>query len=166
MTSRLDCTNLRVAAISVALTLMTVVAPAFAQSTLLPPACAGKTGAQLDQCVRDLTQPTDSDIFQPIEQKVDPRQLFNCLTVNRADEGFCIARNEIILECRRPAKYPDFDACANRLAARPQLPLAADCAQVAPAQRNQCALRNKVFKECLNDPWLYFICLGEKMHAK
>ncbi len=141
-------------------------AAAHAQSTLLPPECAGKTGQQLDQCVRDITQTMNFGGFEPTEQKADPRQLLNCLTVNRADEGFCIARNEIILECRNPAKHPDFDACANRLVTRPQLPRAADCARVVPAQRKQCALRNKLFDECLNDPWLYFICLGEKIHAK
>ena len=133
---------------------------------MLPPACAGKTGAQLDLCVRDIFLPTGPEVFEATEQKTDPRRLLNCLMVNRADEGFCIARNEIILECRTPAKYPDFDACANNLITRPQLPRAADCARVAPAKRNQCALRNKVFNDCLSDPWLYFICLGEKMNAK
>ena len=137
-----------------------------AQTTLLPPACAGKTGAQLDQCVRDITLPMGPEILELTEQKADPRQLLNCLMVNRADEGFCIARNEIILECRNPIKYTDFDACANRLVTRPRLPRAAECAHVAPAQRNRCAARNKVFSECLKDPWLYFICLGEKINAK
>ena len=142
-------------------------ATAHAQSTLLPPACAGKTGAQLDQCVRDLTLPTGPDRFEPAAQlPPDPSQLLNCLMVNRADENFCIWRNEIILECRNRAKYPDFDTCTARLIERPQLPRAADCARVAPSQRSQCALRNKSFSECLKDPWRYFICLGEKMQSK
>ncbi len=142
------------------------VAAASAQSTLLPPECAGKTGAQLDQCVRDITQTHTMGKFEPTEQKVDPRQLLNCGTVNPADESFCIARNQVILECRVPAKHPDFEACANRLMSRPQPPRVADCSRVAPAQRNRCQARNKIFTECVKDPWLYFVCLGEKMSLK
>jgi len=52
----------------------------------------------------------------------------------------------------------------DRLITRPQLPRAADCARSAPAERNRCALRNKVFGECFANPWLYFECLGEKMN--
>ncbi len=149
-----------------ALVLSVCAAMASAQTTLLPPACAGKTGAQLDLCVRDVTLPMGPEILELTEQKADPRQFLNCQWVNRADEGFCIAHNEIILECRTPAKHPDFDACANRLITRPQPPRAADCTRLPPAQRNQCTLRNKVFNECLSDPWRYFICLGEKMNAR
>ena len=137
-------------------------AAALAQSTILPPECKGKTGAQLDQCVRDVTQPATFDGAEPFTEKVDPRRLLNCLKIYRADESFCIARNEIILECRNYTKHPDFDACATRLITRPQLPRAADCTRAAPAERNRCVLRNKVFGECLANPWLYFECLGEK----
>lgn len=141
-------------------------AGASAQTTLTPPECAGKTGQQLDQCVRDITQPSTFGSFEPYEQKPDPSQLLNCLMVNRADEGFCIARNEIILACRNRVKNPDFDACVTRLIGRPQLPRAADCARVPAAQRNRCTLRNKAFEECLADPYRYFICLGDKINAK
>jgi hypothetical protein len=137
-----------------------------AQSTLLPPQCAGKTGAQLDQCVRDLTAPTGVEVFEPIEAKTDLRALLNCNMVNRADQGFCIARNEIILECRKPARYADFDACAGQLISRPQQPRIADCSPAAAGQQNACTLRNKYMTECLKDPWLYFMCLGEKMYSK
>lgn len=150
----------------VAIMLWSTAALAQAQSTLLPPQCAGKTGAQLDQCVRDLTAPTGVEIFEPIEQKTDPRALLNCNMINRADQGFCIARNEIILECRKPAKYANFDACVNPLIARQQRPRSAECSRAAPGQQNACALRNKYMSECLKDPWLYFICLGEKMYTK
>src|SRR4051812_45462454 len=139
---------------------------AHAQSTLLPPSCAGKTGAELDQCVRDLTVPTGATQFQPIEQHPDPSQLLNCLMVNRADENFCIAHNEILLECRQRNRHPDFDACTSRLIERQQLPVAADCSRVAAANRNECGLRNKFFAECQQDPWRYFICLGQKIYAK
>ncbi|MDB5808773.1 MAG: hypothetical protein JWN94_895, partial [Betaproteobacteria bacterium] len=132
---------------------------AHAQSTLMPPECAGKTSAQLDQCVRDLTRPTAIDQIEPVVQ--DSSQMLNCTMVNRADEGFCIARNEIVLECRKAGKYPDFNACANRLVERPQRPVTADCSRVVSAKRNECALRNKFFAECLRDPWRYFTCLGE-----
>lgn len=147
----------------IALVISIVAAASHAQSTLLPPECAGKAGAQLDQCVRDVTQPSNTGAFEPLEQKPDPRQLLNCLTANPADEGFCIARNEIVLNCSNPAKHPDFEACVKPLMERPPLPLAANCSRVASAQRSRCALRNTVFKECLKDPWLYFACLGEKM---
>jgi hypothetical protein len=143
-----------------------VAATAADRSTLLPPQCAGKTGAALDECVRDLTAPTGVDVFEPREAKPDPRTLLNCNLLNPADQGFCIARNEIIIECRKPGKYPDFDACVSRLISRPPLPRVADCPQPAAGQPNACALRNKYVAECLKDPWLYFMCLGEKMSAR
>jgi hypothetical protein len=140
-------------------------APA-APSTLLPPQCAGKTGASLDECVRDLTAPTGVDVFEPSEAKPDPRTLLNCNILIPADQGFCIARNEIILECRKSSKHPDFDACVSNLISRPQQPQVAECPRTATGQQNACALRNKYLTECLKDPWLYFMCLGEKMSAK
>ena len=89
----------------------------------------------------------------------------NCNMVNRADQGFCIAHNEIALECGKP-KYREFDACVVSLIGRPQLPRAGDCQREAPTQRDFCGRRNKFFAECLKDPWLYFICLGEKLYPK
>src|SRR5882757_1167075 len=86
----------------VSLTLLSGTAMAQSQSTLLPPQCADKTGARLDQCVRDLTAPSGNGQFAPIDAKTDLRMLLNCNMVNPADQGFCIARNEIILECRKP----------------------------------------------------------------
>src|SRR4051812_30978623 len=80
-----------------------------AQGTLLPPQCAGKSGAQLDQCVRDLTAPSSVEQFESVEQKPNPAALMNCNLAIPADQGFCIAHNEIVLECRTPKKYPDFD---------------------------------------------------------
>ena len=149
-----------------AIALFSTAAMAQGQSTLLPPECKGKTSAALDQCVRELTVPTGSEFFEPIEQKTDPRALLNCNLINRADQGFCISRNEIILECRKPARYSDFNACANRLIVRLQSPRAAECARAAPGQREACVVRNKVMGECLKEPWLYFICLGEKLYPK
>ncbi|MEO8441836.1 MAG: hypothetical protein ABI547_05070 [Betaproteobacteria bacterium] len=142
------------------------IAATAAPSTLLPPECAGKTGAALDQCVRDLTAPTGVDVFEPIEAKPDPRTLLNCNLLISADQGFCIARNEIILECRKPGKYPDFGACVSRLISRQQQPRIADCSRAAAGRQNACALRNKHLPECLKDPWLYFMCLGEKTYPK
>ena len=149
-----------------AVTLWSMGALAQAQSTLLPPQCAGKTGAQLDQCVRDLTAPTASEHFEFIQPKTDPKALLNCNMLNRADQGFCIARNEIIIECRKPAKYASFDACVSGLITRPQRPHVADCSRAAAGQRDACGLRNKYMAECLKDPWQYFICLGEKMYTR
>ena len=136
------------------------------QTKLVPPQCAGKSGALLDQCVRDSTEPTGAERFEPAERKVNPNAMLNCNTANRADQGFCIARNEIIIECRNVKKHPDFNACTNELITRPQPPRVADCNKVASAGRALCFKRNKVFNECLREPWLYFVCLGEKMAAK
>src|SRR4051812_10910041 len=142
--------------------------PAIAQpqSRLVPPQCAGKSGAQLDQCVRDSTEPTGAERFEPAERKINPNAMLNCNTANRADQGFCIARNEIILECRNVKKHPDFKECANELITRPQAPRVADCTSETAARRALCFKRNKVFNECLREPWLYFVCLGDKMAAK
>jgi hypothetical protein len=141
--------------------------PAFAadQATLLPPQCAGKNGALLDQCVRDLAVPTAIEQIEQEQAKPNPAAILNCNLVNPADQGFCIAHNEIAIECRQ-SKYPDFDACARRLITRPQPPRAAECSRVAVNQRELCAARNKVFADCLQNPWLYFLCLGDKLYAK
>src|SRR4051812_31703038 len=112
------------AASVVAAAVMSLSIPAIAQpqSKLVPPQCAGKSGAQLDQCVRDSTEPTGAERFEPAERKINPNAMLNCNTANRADQGFCIARNEIIAECRNVAKHPDFQACTNQLITRPQPP--------------------------------------------
>ena len=146
--------------------LIVCAAAAHGQSSMLPPACAGMTGEQLDHCVRDITLPQITPRLEPIEAKPDPAQLVNCLHTVRADEDFCIARNEIVLECRNLTKHPDFERCANPLVMAQTMPREANCARVAPARRQQCELRNKVFGECANDPLRYFICLAEKMNGK
>ncbi len=133
---------------------------------MLPPACAGMTGEQLDRCVRDITLPQMTTRLEPSDAKPDPAQLVNCLKTVRADEDFCIARNEIVLECRNQTKYPDFEQCASPLAMAQPRPPVADCSRAAPARRDECALRNKVFGACTGDPLRYFICLGAKMNAK
>ncbi len=166
LTGRTSPAAWRGAACAIALSASIFATAACAQSALLPPECKGKTGAELDQCVRDLTQPSGKEVTELIELVVDPRQLMNCLKTVRADEAYCIARNEIIIECQRPAKYADFDACTKGLIARQPLPRASDCNRAAPAQRNQCALRNKVFADCQSDTWRYFVCLGEKMYPQ
>ena len=140
--------------------------PAQPQSKLVPPQCAGKSGALLDQCVRDSTEPTGAERFEPAERKVNPNAMLNCNTANRADQGFCIARNEIIIECRNVKKHPDFQACTSELITRPQPPRIADCNNETTARRALCFKRNKVLSECLREPWLYFVCLGEKVAAK
>src|SRR4051812_48714991 len=118
----------RCALIAALLLLAADLAPA--QSTLMPPECAGKTGALLDQCVRDLTAPSGAEEFQPLPpQPPNPSQMIYCAMVNRADEGFCIAHNEILIECRQANKHPNFDACTRRLIERQQLPVAADCSR-------------------------------------
>ena len=133
---------------------------------MLPSACAGLTGEPLDRCVRDITLPQLTPKLEPVEAKPDPAQLVNCLTTVRADEDFCIARNEIVLECRNLARHPDFEQCAKPLVMAQSMPPVANCERVAPARRKECELRNKVFGECIDDPLRYFICLAGKMNAR
>jgi len=137
-----------------------------AQTNMLPPQCAGKKGDALDQCVREATPPVRSPHAELIEQKPDARMPANCLMVVRADQGFCIARNDAILDCRDPKKYKDFDGCLDTAMKRLPLPGAADCSRIDKTQRTACAQRNKYYKECLADPLRYFICLGEKTARK
>src|SRR4051794_36169907 len=131
--------------------------------SMMPAPCTGKTGDELDRCVRDITLPMRSEKMDPIEHKPDPTQTVNCLKVARADEEYCIARNQIILECRNGARHPDFNACANRLLSRQPLPRAADCTRQTAAMRAECTLRNDALSACVAEPLRYFICLGEKL---
>ena len=146
--------------------LMICAAAGQAQTTLLPPACAGMTGEQLDLCVREITLPQLTTRMDPTEAKPDPAQPMNCLTVVRADEDYCIARNEIVLECRNRDKHSDFEQCANPLVMAQPKPPVANCSRVAPSRRKECELRNKVFGECTSDPLRYFICLAAKINEK
>lgn len=157
---------MRAAVAGCAAVMMSLAAGVGAQSTLLPPACAGMKGDQLDRCVRDVTLPEMTTRMEPVEAKPDPAQPVNCRTVVRADEDFCIARNEIVLECRNGTKHPDFEQCATPLVMAQPKPPAADCMRVAPARRQQCEARNKVYLQCTDDPLRYFICLAEKMNAR
>jgi len=141
-------------------------AQACAQTSMLPPQCSGKTGDALDQCVREITPPTRSPHVEKVEQKTDPLQLVNCLLALHADEDFCIARNDAILECRNPKKYKDLDACVAAAMKRLQSPRVADCARADKTQKNACLQRNKFYKECFADPLRYFICLGDKTARK
>jgi hypothetical protein len=137
-----------------------------AQTSMLPPQCAGMKGDALDQCVRNATPPVITPRVEPVEQKPDPRQPVNCTLVLRPDQDFCIARNDALLECRDPRKYPDPNACLNAAMKRLLPPKAADCSRIDKTQRNACAQRNKHYQECLADPLRYFICLGEKTARK
>jgi len=134
--------------------------------SMMPAQCAGKAGDELDHCVRDITLPMRSEKMDLIEHKPDPTQTVNCLKVARADEEYCIARNQIVLECRNGAKHPDFTACANRLLSRQPPPRLADCARETPAMRADCVSRNDALAACSLEPLRYFICLGEKLSAK
>ena len=139
---------------------------AHAQMSILPPQCIGKSGEALDKCVREITAPQYTQRLEPVELKADPMELVNCLRVGRADQEFCIQRNEVILECRNRVRHPDLSKCLAVFIARPTLPRAADCSGVDRELRNECVLRNKVYGECVHDLLRYFICLGEKMSRK
>ncbi len=138
---------------------------ALAQHSMIPPPCAGKTGEALDQCVRDITPPLTVRV-NPVEPAQDPAQTVNCLRVHPADRNFCIARNEIIGECRNRVKYPDFSQCVTDYLSRLAMPRAADCSRGTSDARSECAARNKALLECKDDPLRYFGCLVGKMSRR
>ena len=112
-------------------------ATAPAQTTLLPRQCAGMTGDQLDLCVRNITLPQMVPTIEDVAVKPDPAQPMDCATVTRADEDYCIARNQIVIECRKRNKYPDFEQCANPLAAaqaKPPVYVITDIIEITDAE--------------------------------
>jgi hypothetical protein len=133
-----------------------------AQMSILPEPCIGKTGDELDRCVRDITPPQRTQSLEPADPAPNPEQMVNCLKVNPADQQFCIRRNEVILECRNQLKYPDFGQCFANYIVRAGKPVAANCQKEKPALRAQCAARNAVFGKCLADPLRYFVCIGNQ----
>jgi hypothetical protein len=149
--------------IKVALAL--AVLPAAAQVGMIPAPCVGKTGEALDKCVRDIT-PAEPPRIYVKESLPDPRGAINCQAVNPADRNFCIARNQIIGECGNRSKYPDFDQCFLRYIGNPPLPGAADCSRAKDGKINECNLRNKVYRQCIDNRVRYFDCLAEKMSRK
>jgi hypothetical protein len=117
--------------------------PAAAQSSMLPAPCAGKAGEALDNCVRDIT-PFEPPRVYAKETAPDPRRPLNCKAVDKADMNFCVARNEIVMECANQRKHPDFDQCFASYISNPPLPKAADCSRVPAEKAADCKLRNKV----------------------
>jgi hypothetical protein len=139
-------------------------AAGYAQMSILPAPCIGKTGEELDKCVRDLVPPL-STRFEPAETVPNPAQMVNCLKVDPADRGFCIARNEVIIECRNALKHPDSDRCFATYVPnimRASTPAAVKCEREKPEQRAKCASRNAVLTKCVADPLRYFLCIGQK----
>lgn len=139
---------------------------AYAQRSLLPAPCVGKTGAELDACVRDITPPQQTQRLEPVEAVEDPAQTVNCLKVHRADQAFCIQRNEVILECRNSFKYPDFRQCFDKYIASAVKPDQLYCAKEKPAARTLCVARNTGSTNCLSDPLRYFYCIVGNDNAR
>ncbi len=137
-------------------------AAGYAQMTLLPEACIGKRGDELDKCVRDLTPPYAGLRFEPVELGPNPAQMVNCLNVSVADREFCVRRNEVIVECRNAVKYRYFDRCFATYIALASKPVVADCRREKPELRAMCASRNAVFVNCFEEPLRYFICIDNK----
>ena len=132
--------------------------------SILPAPCIGKTGEELDKCVRDLVPPL-STRFEPAETALNPAQTVNCLKVDPADQLFCVARNEVVIECRNALKHPDFDRCfATYIPSvmRARAPAAVNCEREKPQQHAKCASRNAVLTECVADPLRYFLCIDRK----
>lgn len=134
-----------------------------AQMSLLPPSCAELKGDALDKCVRDISVP--QPVFRIEPSKPPPPNIAHiplCEKVLRADEVFCIGRNEIILACLNKAKYPDFYGCFDKLIPNVARPGVASCEREKPALRAMCPERNAVYAKCLDQPMGYFICLEYK----
>ena len=135
---------------------------AFAQMSLLPEPCKGKTGEELDKCVRDITPVQETPRIEPQQPADDPAQMVNCTRMHPGDLSFCIRRNEVILECRNSFKYPDFNECFKTYIARADKPAAANCQREKPEQRARCNARNTLLAKCSADPLRYFRCMDIK----
>ena len=147
------------------LALMTV--PTLAQQVPgVPKACAGKSGAALDQCVRDNTPSQIVRDLKPVNNPPKRKEFINCEQVVPADKGYCVRRNEALIECRNSGKHPDFKKCFDEIMQRAPRLRAEDCAGIKPALRAQCPARNKNFETCSFDPYNYFTCLTQKAAKK
>ena len=141
--------------------LLLAAAPAAAQMSLLPPACANLNGEALDKCLRDIAAPVIVPKLEALEPPPpDPAAPANCTQVLAADRDFCVWRNEIVLACRNRAKYPDFNACFAQYIPNVAKPGVANCAREQASQRTFCAARNTVYAKCLEEPLGYFLCLA------
>ena len=129
-----------------------------AQSSLLPAPCVGKTGAELDACVRDIAPPLKPQL-EPTPLVQNPAQTVDCNKVHRADQGFCLQRNEVIVECRNSSKHPDFRECFDKYIARAVKPDQLNCEKEKGTTRTACLTRNTRAIACINDPLRYFYCI-------
>lgn len=144
-------------------TLLLAAGTGHAQMSLLPPACNNLSGAALDKCVRDITVEQVIPRLEAVEPPPpDPSKTQNCNQVLRADQTYCIGRNEIILHCRNAARYPDFMACFTRFIPNVAKPGPANCALEQADRRSQCAARNQHYGTCLDEPLSYFLCVGNQ----
>lgn len=133
---------------------------AAAQSVAPPPACAGKSGDALRDCVRDAAPVEMVQRLEPVSGGGEAAQLVDCVKTYAADRPFCLARNRIVLECHRHARYPSFDACFQHYIANVPVPGDESCTGKDPVRR-ACARRNAVHVQCRADPLRYFTCLGQ-----
>ena len=134
-----------------------------AQMRLLPPACASLTGPALDKCVRDITVEQVVPRLEAVEPPPpDPSKTQNCNQVLRADQTFCIGRNEIILHCRSGQRNADFMGCFTKYIPNVAKPALANCAVEQSDRRGECAARNQYYGACLNEPLSYFLCVGNQ----
>ncbi len=134
-----------------------------AQMSLLPPACASLTGPALDKCVRDITVEQMVPRLEAVElPPADPSKTQNCNQVLRADQTFCIGRNEIILHCKSAARNADFMGCFTKYIPNVAKPALANCALEPSDRRGECAARNRHYGACLDAPLSYFLCVGNQ----
>jgi len=135
-------------------------AVARAQSVAPPPACAGKTGEELRDCVRNATPADAAQRVEPFSSGSPYAQTVNCARVYPADRPFCLHRNQVIIECRHRARHPDFQACFQHYIANAPVPGDERCTG-KKAQRSACEQRNAAHAQCRAYPLRYFSCLGQ-----
>jgi hypothetical protein len=92
----------------------------------------------------------------------DPSKTQNCNQVLRADQTFCIGRNEIILHCKSAARNADFMGCFTKYIPNVAKPALANCALEPSDRRGECAARNRHYGACLDEPLSYFLCVGNQ----
>lgn len=134
-------------------------------------ACTDKTGQNLDLCMKNATRPLFSQGVAPIPPEgKPPPTIVLCRLVGTADYAYCVARNEVILECRTRFKpEQEVRTCADTAMVRKAVKLSpAICLRPAAATRLEsarCVLRNRHYRTCAATPYDYFSCLDQKIEA-
>ena len=89
----------------------------------------------------------------------DPNGVLNCTKMLKADQVLCVTRNEALIRCKDPKKYPDYDRCTLDMIAQTADPGLANCKDLSKERLAFCQKRNKVYQACKRNRLNYFACL-------